>query len=287
MPENIHLCDEQFIESLADILAWAEKQGVSCHSRFRTYQKNIDLLNQERTEEERIQLGQQLQRERRLTEIASSMSESIELLETIPPLRKCDINIPSALMRKAFSGPIDTFQENASSNQARNAMFELTMAAMAARNGWKPDLTQHNPDVSFNFEGRRVMMECKRVLSTAKFLPRLKEGIKQLGKIVDTAKGDVGIVSISLSKLANPGYIYYTTEKPHEELSQDLTELCRANEQLFGSLRTPTVAGFLFYASMVVQIPDAGFTVVNAGTFFPLKREDQSFLRTLASYSRI
>ena len=287
MPEHIRLCDEQFIRNFADILAWAERQGVSRHSRFHTYGRNIDLLNQVRTEEETIQLGKQLQREDRLTEVASSMSESIELMETIPPLRDHNVAIPSDLVRKAFSGPVDAFRENATSNQARNAMFELTTAAMAARNGWRPDLTQRNPDVSFNFEGRCVKIECKRVLSIAKFLPRLKEGTKQLGKIVDTGKGDVGIVAISLSKLSNPGHIYFTTEQPHEELSQDLTEFCKANEQLLGSLRSPTVAGFLFYASMVVQIPNTGFTVVKAGTFFPLKREEQSFLRSLAGACRV
>jgi hypothetical protein len=287
MSENIRLCDAQFIQDLADILTWAGEQGVSRHSRFQTYRKNIELLNQERTAEEISKLRKQLQREGRLTEVASSMSESIELLETIPALRNHGVTIPRTLVHKAFSGPIDAYRENASSNEARNAMFELTMAAMAARNGWNPDLTQRNPDVSFKFEGRLVKMECKRILSTSKFLHRLKEGTKQLGKIVDTDKGDVGIVALSLSKLSNPGHIYFTNEKPHEELSQDLTELCRANEQLFASLQTPAVAGFLFYASMVVQIPDTGFTVAKAGTFFPLKREEQAFLQSLAGACKV
>ena len=287
MSGKLRLCDEEFIEKLASILAWAEEQGVSRHSRFQTYRKNINLLKQERTKEETIQLGKQFQSEGRLTEIASSMSESIELLETIPPLLEHGVTIPTALVQKAFSGPVDAFREDARSNQARNAMFELTMAAMAARNGWEPDLTQRNPDVSFHFEGRCIKMECKRVLSIPKFLSRLKEGTRQLGRIVDEDKGEVGIVAISLSKLSNPGHIYFTTENPHEELSQDLTALCKANEQLFGGLRTNGVAGFLFYASIVAQIPNAGFTVVKAGTFFPLKREDQSFLRNLAEACRV
>ena len=44
-------------------------------------------------------------------------------------------------------------------------MFELSIAAAVARQGLKPVLNLDKPDLEFQFEGRRVLMECKRVLS--------------------------------------------------------------------------------------------------------------------------
>ncbi len=65
-------------------------------------------------------------------EVLSTLVESIEIVETIPALIDGDVVISLELSRRALSGPVDLFREDARSNQARNATFELTMGAMAA-----------------------------------------------------------------------------------------------------------------------------------------------------------
>ena len=222
---------------------------------------------------------EQLASEDRITEILSTMVDSIELVETISVLRQNEVNVPPTLLKRAFSGPTDVFKEDESSNHARNAMFELSMGAMVARQGLRPALNTGNPDVSFQFEGRSVKMECKRVLSESKIMERLREGIKQLGKSVQTGSSDVGLVAISLSKLLNPGDKFLVADSPHDALSDEITKALRANEQSLGSMTRPQAAGFLFYVSSASLVPGKGYTPVRAGTFFPLNMAEKPFLK--------
>ncbi len=280
--------DENFIAELGEILAWAVAQGVSPHSRFHTYKRTIERLNQPRTEIESIELYNELETAGKLPEIASTYSESIELVATIPPLRQTGTYIPVELLRKAFSGPLDAYQESDTSNAARNAMFELNMGAMAARNGWKPTLCLTNPDVSFDFEGRCVKMECKRVLTAKVIKQRLKEGIKQLDKTVDSAKNDVGIVAISLSKLAsNTKDLYRSSSEPHDDLSQELHKVLKANEQFLGGLLKPSITGFLFYTSIIAAVPGKGFSPVRSATVFPVNRAETPYMSRLCKATNV
>jgi hypothetical protein len=170
--------DEHFLADLDEILAWAAERGIKRRTRFHIYRDNITWLRAHDDEPDRPRIYAQLSGEGRLTEMLSTMAESIELAEVIPTLRQHGVNIPEELLRRVFSGPADTFQEDATSNQARNAVFELSMGAMAARQGLKPTLSMDKPDVAFGFEGRSIKMECKRVLSENKIVERLGEGIK-------------------------------------------------------------------------------------------------------------
>ena len=212
--ETARRVDQRFFADLEDVLIWAVELGVSPGSRFHIYRNTIEWLLKHDNEEDLARIYAQLIAEDRITEILSTMVDSIELVETISVLRQNGVNVPPTLLKKAFSGPADVFREDETSNHARNAMFELSMGAMAARQGLRPVLSTGNPDVSFQFEGRSVKMECKRVLSENKIIERLKEGVKQLGKSVQTGSSDIGLVAISLSKLLNRMDLHRTLPSP-------------------------------------------------------------------------
>lgn len=288
MSEPIRRLDESFVAELEKILAWAVEQGVSPHSRFHTYRRTIAKLNQPRTESETRALYEKYESAKRLPEVASTYSECIELLETIPTMQQAGTHIPSDLLRKAFSGPPDAFQETDTTNAARNAMFELKMGAMAARNGWRPTLGPNKPDVMFEFEGRCVKMECKRVLSVKAIEGRLKEGARQLDKCVNETTDDVGIVALSLTKLAaDPNELFQHSSEPHEALSQQVHDVLKLNEQFLGGLRRPSLTGFLFYTSVIFGVPGRGFTVANNGTMFPVNLKEQSYLSRLCAATSV
>lgn len=159
------------------------------------------------------------------------------------------------------------------------------MGAMAARCGLRPTLSSGNPDLSFEFEDSCVNIECKRVLSEIKIMRRLKEGVKQLEKSVQSAASNAGIVAISLSKLINPGDRFLVSDSPHDDLSQQLHRALKMNEQQLGRMHQPSVTGFLFYVSTAAYVPDMGYTRMNAGTVFPLNPSNpakKSFLERLA-----
>jgi hypothetical protein len=285
--ETIRRLDERFLATLDDILSWANQLGVANYTRFHKYRDNIEWLRGHDKPEDRAQLLAQLESDGRLTEILSTMSESIELVETIPSLRQNQVDIPREILRRAFSGPVDASLEDHTSNEARNAMFELTMGAMAAREGLQPKLSVGNPDVSFEFENHCIKMECKRVLSETKIDERIKEGAKQLGKSVQPDTTDVGLVAISLSKLLNPGDRILVSEDPHAAISQQTDTALRANENRLGMMRRPSIAGILFFMSTAVYVPGRGYSSQNSGTVFPLNLKEQLFLRRLAHSLRV
>jgi hypothetical protein len=285
--DSVRPIDEQFVSELDVILTWAAQNGVERFTRFHLYRRNIDWLRANDDEADRPRIYAQLSREGRLTEILSTMAETIELVEVIPALWQHDVEVPGELLSRAFSGPVVMFQEDASSNKARNAVFELSMAAMAARAGLKPSLNNGNPDVSFSFENRFIKMECKRVLSENKILGRLREGIKQLEKSVRSDLSDVGLVAISLAKLLNPGDRILVSDDPYKALSAEIFKTLHANEQSLGTMYRPGVTGAIFYLSSAGYIPGKGFSLMRSGTVFPLNLNEQSFLRRLASTLRI
>jgi hypothetical protein len=281
--DQVRRIDAEFLAELDDVLSWASHQGVSSQSRFHIYRKNIEWLRTHDSEGERPGVHAQIVEEGRLTEILSTMTESIELVETIPALRRLNVAIPVKLLKKAFSGPADMFREDDASNGARNAMFELSVAAMAARRGLTPTLSNTNPDVSFEFEGRCVKVECKRVISVNRIMERLKEGVKQLEKSAQRAASDVGVVAISISKLFNPGDRFLVSDSPYDDLSQQLQDELKSNEQQLGRMHRHSVSAFIFYISSASYVPGKGYTLSNSGTIFPLDLGDQAFLRRLAN----
>lgn len=285
--EPIRRLDERFVADLNDILVWAAKNGIGRHTRFHVYRDNIEWLRARDAEKDRAQVHAQLSDEGRLTEVLSAFTESIELVETISTLRQSGIVIPQELLRRAFSGPADAYQEDHTSNQARNAMFELSIGASAARQSLMPKLSIGNPDVSFKFDGRNVKMECKRVISENKVERRLHEGIQQLEKSVQLGAGDVGLVAISLSKLVNPGDKFLIADNPHQALSDHVTNMLRINEQKLSAMHRPAVAGFIFYLSSATYVPNKGYSPIASATIFPVNLAEQPLLRRLADILKV
>jgi hypothetical protein len=278
--------DDQFVAELDRIAAWLVQQGVRRQNRFQLYRQNIAWLRAHDLESERAQVYADFEKRGRITEVLSTFVETIEMVETISTLLDAGVVVPAELLKRAFSGPVDTFRENACSNLARNAMFELTMGAMAARRELNPILSTHNPDVQFEFENRRVSLECKRVISESKVFERIEEGTEQLAKSVRSGTDDIGIVAISLAKLFNPGDRIAVVPEgvhPHDLLSQEIQQMLRRAEPALARLMRPSVTAILFYLSSACYVPGVGYTRASCGTVFPMNLDEQIFLRRLAS----
>jgi hypothetical protein len=278
--------DDQFAAELDRIAAWLVQQGVRRQNRFQLYRQNIAWLRAHDLESERAQVYADFEKRGRITEVLSTFVETIEMVETISTLLDAGVVVPAELLKRAFSGPVDTFRENARSNLARNAMFELTMGAMAARRELNPILSTHNPDVQFEFENRQVSLECKRVISESKVFERIEEGTEQLAKSVRSGTDDIGIVAISLAKLFNPGDRIAVVPEgvhPHDLLSQELQQMLRRAEPALARLMRPSVTAILFYLSSACYVPGVGYTRASCGTVFPMNLDEQIFLRRLAS----
>jgi hypothetical protein len=106
---------------------------------------------------------------------------------------------------KAVSGPIAPLSEQPSNSKARNAMFELSLAADWKNGGAYVILGE--PDIEFILALTRFLVECKRPFYDHSVRGNIKEAASQLGSELDKPgrENDYGIVAISLSRTFTQG----------------------------------------------------------------------------------
>ena len=288
--DMIRLDKSTFRSDLDEIDLWLDERGFHKRDRMRIYRANIaEMAERERTRHPG-EVFVEIQNEGRLTEILNSYVEGIEFVDALMSLREKQVVIPDSLLKKVLDGPPDSSREDHKSNQGRNAMFELLMGAMAAKQDLRPTFGQENPDVEFQFRGRRVLMECKRVFSEKKVLDKISEAIHQLEKCTDPANGDIGLVAISLSRLAHQGNGYWdtpTVETGRAFLSQELHRMADDLNKRLAKLCSSYTAGVVFYISSPFHVQNLGYTVASEGLVYPMNLAESDFLLSLAGTLRL
>lgn len=275
-----------FRSQIDELDAWLISRGFTQRDRFRRYKSNLDEMEHRgRKVGNRAQLFSDVEDEGRLSEILSSYVDVIEFVTTFTILRKKNVDIPQHLLKKALDGPADATKERPTSNAGRNAMFELVMAAVIANQDLAPILGQENPDIEFKFKDRRVLLECKRVFSANSLKDNISTAIDQLDKCVNVSAKDIGIVSVSVSRLAYQGNRYLVTSSSSEGnayLANELHHLITDFDSRLKSLSTPSVAGIIFNVSCPLYVQNRGFTVSTAGMLYPMDLQEREILLQLA-----
>ena len=275
---------------LDELDVWLAGRGITQRNRLRIYRENVIAM---RDREKAIGVAEvftEVQKVGRLTEILASYVEGYEFVDALMCLRAAQVDIPDELLRRALEGTPDAARESPKNNQGRNAMFELSIGAMLARDNLKPKLSTDNPDVEFRFEDRRVLVECKRVLSAERTLDAISEGIRQLRKTVNPSDGELGLVAVNISRVFYRGDGHW--EAP---ANSDVREVLAGMIRYFidtkrdGVLRKKDTAatGAFFYAAAPFRIEGMGYTPARSGMFcaFDLNRDE--FLARLASSLRL
>lgn len=117
-----------------------------------------------------------------------------------------DRDLPSKLATAA-SGPELTRAENPkrSTNRPRNILFELTIAATLVSAGFTLE-PAGDCDLRTSFEGRPVLIECKRPQWSNNVERAIKDGMGQLQKRLATGPaGRFGILALCVSKVLTAG----------------------------------------------------------------------------------
>ncbi len=134
-----------------------------------------------------------------------ALTESTEFGEIIPYLRSCDPGIVRQKLTSVLQGPELPSDEDKNSNEARNILFELNLAARFKCAGVEPILGEH-PDLKCIVDGRVLFFECKRPFSESKVVKRINQAAKQLRVSLRKATpGTRGVIAVSFSKILNPG----------------------------------------------------------------------------------
>ena len=271
---------------LDELDVWLAGRGITQRNRLRIYRENVIAM---RDREKAIGVAEvftEVQKVGRLTEILASYVEGYEFVDALMCLRAAQVDIPDELLRRALEGTTDASRESPKNNQGRNAMFELSIGAMLARDNLKPKLSTDNPDVEFRFEDRRVLVECKRVLSAERTLDAISEGIRQLRKTVNPSDGELGLVAVNISRVFYRGDGHW--EVP---ANSDVREVLAGMIRYFidtkrdGVLRKKDTAatGAFFYAAAPFRIEGMGYTPARSGMFCAFDLNCDEFLARLAS----
>jgi len=91
----------------------------------------------------------------------TALVESTEIGDTADYLGTCEPNSLRPKLRDVLRGPPLPMAEDKNSNQARNMMFELSLAAKLWSVGLPTHLGEH-PDLWVEIGKRKLLIECKR-----------------------------------------------------------------------------------------------------------------------------
>jgi hypothetical protein len=186
--------------ALDDLDAWLTSLRHHCRDRIRQYRDNIRqmLAVESRNEMDALQASISWDRAR---EILWSYIEADEFVRAATALRRrFGDRIPAAPIERALQGPADLFLETAQNNAGRNFAFELVIAGRLAAAGLTPAFDS-GPDISFDFAGLRIAVQCKRPLGRAGLEKNIGKAISQL----EANSADLKLVALSASRLVNAG----------------------------------------------------------------------------------
>ena len=260
--------------------AWLAARGFVQRNRLRIYRENLIAMRD--TDDDVNSIHLQMQESGRITEILTSYVEGFELSDALKCLLEKQVEIPDELLKRSLDGHADAAKETSKSNQGRNAMFELSVAAAVARQGLRPAFNLDKPDLEFQFEGRRVMMECKRIFSEGGINEAMSVGIRQLRKKVDVSAGDVGLVAVNISRLFNRGDGWWTIKceaHPVSVLSNMIHRVIAGREENIRRRKEPAIRGMVFYAASPFKVEGLGYIPVRTATVCRLESGDELMRR--------
>lgn len=136
------------------------------------------------------------------------MHDFIAVWETLHKKSKEELASIITKLQAATAGPIASSTETAQSNHARNTLFEAVVSARFHAPDRRLEAILDPPtDAAFNYEGRNILVECKRPMSLSKLEANVRDASSQLDKQFQKHSQDFtsGLVAIDFSKFLSPG----------------------------------------------------------------------------------
>ncbi len=284
------LIQTSLFNDLDELDSWLAGRGITKRNRLRVYRENVIAMRDREKSIGDAALFAEMQRAGRLTEILTSYVEGAEMVESLKDLRTAKVDIPDELLKRALDGPPDALRESPKNNQGRNAMFELSIGAMLARENLNPKFSLGNPDVEFRFEDRCLLVECKRVLSQDRTLPVISEGIRQLRKQVKPSDGELGVVAVNISRAFYRGDGHWeapANTDPRDILSRMIQHFMDGIQNGILRKKDAAATGALFYAAAPFRVEGLGYITARSGALCAFDLGRNEFLSRLASSIRV
>ena len=201
------------LEGLDRFLARCEILGLGDRARESRFSRYRGIL-EELVEVVRLSREGQLTAERQATlsqhrgEYLAALFDGDQISDIAPYLEDFESALLKRKLRDILSGPPLLRDEDPNTNQSRNILFELLLAARLRRAGLNPKIGER-PDVTCILGGEAVGFECKRLFSEGQLLGRVAQAasmLRQIAAEVPEAPKQ-GVVVISVAKLFSAAHV--------------------------------------------------------------------------------
>lgn len=179
--------------------------------------------------------------------------EALEIHEIVEAFVGDSSPALKAKLVRALCGPISPFEEQPKNSEARNMMFELSLAADWKNAGSVVELGE--PDIKPCAPAASFQTECKRPFSENSVPKNIEEAASQLGYELNKtgSENDYGIVAISLSRVFTKGNLacFAPTGTGKRLIGEALAELLDEHTEQWGLKRFremhPRIVAVMFH----------------------------------------
>jgi hypothetical protein len=186
---------DSFLNEIAKLDEWLVSLGISVKKD--RWHEAVSMVRRAKEQREQLDRGVAF---RPIPNYVPALFEALEVLSVFRAFSGNSSSILKEKLSRALSGPISPAQENADNSGARNAMFELTLAA-----DWKDlglDVKLGEPDIQITIGGTIFLVECKRPFSAGSTRRNIEEAAGQLKEALEAPEhaDSFGLVAVSLSR---------------------------------------------------------------------------------------
>ncbi len=254
---------EEILKRLTNGLAFCCSIGLKSPAekgRFSHYQNRIKRLIRIARQGEDLPAKEKQHIFGQLQEYLVALSEGFEFGDIISRLQHLPREVLAPKLKTILKGPLLPSDENANSNDARNVLFELNIAARLKHAGIEPSLGEH-PDVRCEIAGKTLFIECKRPLTETRLGENIEHAANQLLTDLASVPDAVGIIAVSVSKVLNPAYraVHAPNKTKAQAWLNEILEAAAASLSHIGvKFYDGRVVGGLFHAIAVFENVETG-----------------------------
>jgi hypothetical protein len=191
---------DALLDSLIKLDPWLRSLGIEPKSD--RWHQAIQMVERAKKQREIVERGGP---RLHIGNYMDGLFEALEIHEIVEAFNGVSSPALKAKLMRALCGPISPFDEQPRNSEARNTMFELSLAADWKNAGSEVEVGE--PDIRLRAPAALFQTECKRPFSENSVRKNIKDAASQLEKELNKPghENDYGIVAISLSRVFTKG----------------------------------------------------------------------------------
>lgn len=167
-------------------------------------------------------------------------------------------SLPKTKLQKAINGPYLSEDEDLENNESRNILFELELASVFQKRGI--NITSFD-DFGFNFQGVRVLVECKRPVNKTTLVSNINYAAQKLNRQIDNSQQESrGLIAIAVDKIfgVDKGILDVKTTSQMENAVDNsmMSLISQHREKYWASMININFLGVIFILNYIAKSND-------------------------------